>query len=74
MTDPDFHLDTAGTAARPLAHRNRHPLAMLEKPLRLDHEFVEDVELRFDRLPDRVEAVVPVAVQRLSGLKPLEVL
>jgi hypothetical protein len=74
MTDPDLHLDTARTAARALADRNRHSLTMLEKPLRLDHELVEDVKLRFDRLPDRLEAVVPAAIQRLGGLKPLEVL
>jgi hypothetical protein len=67
MTDPDLHLDTAGTAACALADRNRHPLTMLEEPLRLDRELVEDVELRFDCLPDRLEAAVPAAVQRLGG-------
>jgi hypothetical protein len=47
---------------------------MLEECIRLDRELVENLQLRFDRLPVRLEAPVAPADQRLIGLKPLEVL
>jgi hypothetical protein len=74
VTDSDLGLDAAGFTSGPLAHRNRDAITMHVKPLWLDLELVEDLQLHLDRRSNLVESAMCAAKQALLGLEPFEVL